>query len=136
MTRERIQKVIANAGLASRRGGEEMVRAGRVTVDGRRAIIGEQVDPGMQQVEVDGNPLPAIDYARAAFKQPVTVTFHFRGATPPPGGAFYLWGDFLGSKTFAVRLPRDGAFTTTMMPGSNIRFQVFDLRISQNVAHL
>ena len=65
MTRERVQKVIANAGLASRRGAEEMVRAGRVTVDGRRAIIGEQVDPGMQRVEVDGNPLPAVVAARS-----------------------------------------------------------------------
>jgi len=57
MTRERIQKVIANAGIASRRGGEELVRAGRVTVDGRAAIIGEQVDPTMQRVEVDGRQL-------------------------------------------------------------------------------
>ena len=76
--------------------------------------------------DFDGDTLPAIDYTRAAFKQPVAVTFHFRGVTPPPGGAFYLWGDFLGTKTFAVRLPPDGTFTTTMMPGTNIRFQVFD----------
>jgi len=33
--------------------------------------------------DFDGNTLPAIDYTRAAFKQPVTGTFHFRGATPP-----------------------------------------------------
>jgi 23S rRNA pseudouridine2605 synthase len=59
MTRERIQKAIAAAGLASRRGGEELIRAGRVTVDGRLAIIGEQVDTEMQRVEVDGNALPA-----------------------------------------------------------------------------
>lgn len=59
MTRQRIQKVIAEAGIASRRGGDDLVRAGRVTVDGRQAILGEQVDPGMQRVEVDGAPLPA-----------------------------------------------------------------------------
>jgi cytidylate kinase len=59
MPRERIQKAIARAGIASRRGGEELVRAGRVTVDGRGAIIGELVDPEMQRVEVDGAPLPA-----------------------------------------------------------------------------
>jgi cytidylate kinase len=60
VARERIQKVLANAGIASRRGGEDLVRAGRVTVDGRPAIIGEQVDPTMQRVEVDGRQLPAV----------------------------------------------------------------------------
>ena len=65
MARERIQKVIAAAGIASRRGGEDLIRAGRVTVDGRPAIIGEQVDPEMQRVMVDGKPLPAIDGQRS-----------------------------------------------------------------------
>jgi 23S rRNA pseudouridine2605 synthase len=65
VTRARIQKVIASAGLASRRGGDDMVRAGRVTVDGRAAIIGEQVDPTMQRVEVDGKPLPAVTGPRS-----------------------------------------------------------------------
>ena len=75
MTRERIQKAIANAGIASRRGGEDLVRAGRVTVDGRRAIIGEQVDPGMQRVEVDGRQLPAVVAARSywALNKPAGV---------------------------------------------------------------
>jgi arabinogalactan endo-1,4-beta-galactosidase len=76
--------------------------------------------------DFDGEALPGIDYPRAAYKKPVAVTFRFHGLTPPPGQAFYLWGDFLGSKTFAVRLPEDGVFTTTMMPGAKIRFQVFD----------
>lgn len=74
--------------------------------------------------DFDGNTLPAIDYSRAAYKHPVTVTFKFHGVAP--GQAFYLWGDFLGTKTFAVRLPADGVFTTTMMPGTKIVFQVFD----------
>jgi cytidylate kinase len=60
VARERIQKAIANAGIASRRGAEDLVRAGRVTVDGRSAIIGEQVDPSMQRVEVDGRALPGV----------------------------------------------------------------------------
>jgi len=59
VARERIQKVIASAGIASRRGGEDLVRAGRVTVDGRRALIGEQVDREIERIAVDGNPLPA-----------------------------------------------------------------------------
>lgn len=65
MTRERLQKVLAAAGIASRRSGEDLIRAGRVTVDGRPAILGQQVDPDMQQVLVDGKPLPAIERQRS-----------------------------------------------------------------------
>lgn len=76
--------------------------------------------------DFEGNVLPAIDYTRATYETPVSVTFKFHGAPLPTGQAYYLWGDFLGTKTFAVRLPVDGTFTTTMMPGTKIRFQVFD----------
>jgi len=76
-----------------------------------------------------GEALPGIDFARHQYNWPVTVTFRFRGMTPPPGRPFYLWGDFLGTNSFAVRLPDDGTalrYSTTMMPGQKIRFQVFD----------
>lgn len=79
--------------------------------------------------DFDGEALPAIDYPHAAYQWPVTVTFRFHGLTPPAGHPFYLWGDFLGSKEFAVRLPETGdpiTFSTALMPGQNIRFQVFD----------
>ncbi len=76
--------------------------------------------------DFDGNALPGIDYPHASYQQPVSVTFRFHGLTPSAGQAFYVWGDFLGAKTFAVRLPADGVFTTTMMAGTKIRFQVFD----------
>lgn len=65
MARQRLQKVLASAGIASRRSGEDLIRAGRVTVDGRPAVLGEQVDPDMQRVLVDGKPLPAIERQRA-----------------------------------------------------------------------
>jgi 23S rRNA pseudouridine2605 synthase len=64
MARQRLQKVLAATGLASRRGGEELIRAGRVTVDGRAAILGEQVDPDTQHVLVDGKELPPLDSPR------------------------------------------------------------------------
>ncbi len=51
---ERISKVLAAAGVASRRGADELVAAGRVTVDGRPAVLGEKVDPEVQRVAVDG----------------------------------------------------------------------------------
>jgi 23S rRNA pseudouridine2605 synthase len=51
----RLQKVLARGGLASRRGGEELIRAGRVAVNGRVVTeLGTRVDPARDRVTVDG----------------------------------------------------------------------------------
>ena len=50
----RIQKALSEAGVASRRRAEELVREGRVTVNGRRAEIGQSVNPDRDVVAVDG----------------------------------------------------------------------------------
>ena len=57
MPEERLQKVIAATGLASRRASEALIAAGRVRVDGRRATIGQVVDPARARIEVDGLPI-------------------------------------------------------------------------------
>ncbi len=54
MPAERISKVLATAGVASRRGADALVAEGRVTVDGRSAVLGERVDPDSQSIAVDG----------------------------------------------------------------------------------
>lgn len=52
---ERLQKVLAQAGIASRRAAEQIIVAGRVRVDGRIVReLGTQVDPRTSRVEVDG----------------------------------------------------------------------------------
>jgi 23S rRNA pseudouridine2605 synthase len=51
---ERLQKVLAQAGLGSRRACEELVAAGRVRVNGEVATLGARVDPEADVVEVDG----------------------------------------------------------------------------------
>ena len=50
----RLQKVLAQAGVGSRRACDEMVAAGRVRVNGRVADLGTRVDPDVDRVEVDG----------------------------------------------------------------------------------
>lgn len=54
---ERIQKLLSAAGLCSRRQGEEYLLAGRVTVNGRPARLGEKADPSRDTVALDGVPL-------------------------------------------------------------------------------
>lgn len=61
---ERIAKVLARAGLASRRDAEEMVRAGRVTVNGRKLDTPAVTVTASDRITVDGKPLPAPDRAR------------------------------------------------------------------------
>ena len=58
MEGERLQKVLARAGVGSRRAVEELVAAGRVWVNGRPAALGRRIDPSKDKVEVDGSMVP------------------------------------------------------------------------------
>jgi len=51
---ERLQKVLAAAGIGSRRACEELIAAGRVTIGGRRATLGDKVDAETAEIHVDG----------------------------------------------------------------------------------
>lgn len=51
---ERLQKLMAQAGLGSRRHNEELIRAGKVRVNGRIARLGEKADLERDKIEVDG----------------------------------------------------------------------------------
>lgn len=60
MPAERLQKIIAAAGIASRRKAEEFIAAGRVTLNG--AVVTEQgtkADPAIDKIAIDGKPLAA-----------------------------------------------------------------------------
>ena len=57
--KERLQKILSARGVASRRKAEEMILSGRVLCNGSVAELGMTADPYLDEILVDGNPLPA-----------------------------------------------------------------------------
>ena len=56
--KERLQKILSARGVASRRSSEELIRQGRVTVNGVPAVLGDGADPEEDEILLDGRPLP------------------------------------------------------------------------------
>ncbi|HJW21957.1 MAG TPA: pseudouridine synthase [Candidatus Limnocylindrales bacterium] len=84
MSEERIQKLLAEAGVASRRASEALIAAGRVRVNGRVARLGDRADPAAARLEVDGRPV-GIGVAKAylALHKPGGVTSTTRDRHAP-----------------------------------------------------
>ena len=58
---ERLQKILAGAGLGSRRACEELIAARRVSVNGQIASLGDKADSQHDRILVDGHPIPKIE---------------------------------------------------------------------------
>lgn len=70
----RINKYISESGKASRRGADKLITDGRVTINGKKATIGSQVEPG-DDVRVDGNQIRvARNHVYIALNKPVGIT--------------------------------------------------------------
>jgi 23S rRNA pseudouridine2605 synthase len=91
---DRLQKVLARAGMGSRRTCEALIADGRVTVDGEIAVLGRRVDVEVARIEVDGVPVPvAADLVSYLLNK-------------PPGVVTTL-SDPQGRKTVADLVPSD-----------------------------
>ena len=55
---QRLQKILSERGVASRRASEALISAGRITVNGRVAVLGDSADPETDEILLDGQPLP------------------------------------------------------------------------------
>lgn len=93
---ERLQKVLARAGVASRRACEELITAGRVVVDGAVADeLGRRIDPATAVVHVDG-------------KRVFVSDDHLTVALNKPAGVISAMEDARGKKTLAPYARRYG----------------------------
>lgn len=96
MSSEKLQKVLARAGLGSRREMERRIEAGRVQVNGRPASLGDRVEPGAR-IHVDGRPVSAATLAPTARR---VIVYH------KPTGELVTRSDPEGRRTVFRRLPR------------------------------
>jgi 23S rRNA pseudouridine2605 synthase len=106
MAEERLQRALARAGFGPRRACEDLISAGRVTVNGRVATLGDKVEAGRDRVAVDGTTVNLDPEARYyAFHKPAGVT----SSVSDPHARIDLRRFFpAGPRVFAVgRLDRD-----------------------------
>lgn len=90
----RLQKFLAEAGVASRRASEKIILAGRVTIDGQAVReLGVKVDPAQQRIALDGQPVKA--------RRKLYVALH------KPAGYVCTRSDPEGRRTLAELLPKE-----------------------------
>ena len=106
MAEERLQKVLAQAGLGSRRACEELIQAGRVTVDGRVVTeLGGRVDPALADIRVDGQPIAAEHHRYIMLHKPAGYL-----SGPDPRAGYPSWEELVKvpERLYAVgRLDQD-----------------------------
>jgi 23S rRNA pseudouridine2605 synthase len=132
---ERLQKLLAAAGLGSRRGIEEWIRAGRVTVNGKAAQLGDRASPG-DVICVDGKAVAAHaaaapEHALLLYHKPVgEVTTRsdpenrptvFERLPPAPGGRWINVGRLDVNTSGLLMFTTDGELAHRLMhPSSEI----------------
>lgn len=139
----RLQKVLAQAGVASRRHAEELIVAGRVRVAGRVVTtLGSRVDPARELIEVDGRRVTAEPRAYVLFHKPRGVVSTMRDPAGRPSVADYVSGvgprvvpvgrlDFQTSGV--MLLTNDGAFARSLLHPSRGVLKEYVLKVKGQV---
>lgn len=99
----KLQKFLSQAGIASRRAAEELIKAGKISVNGQVAKIGHRVDPNKDTIEVEGKNISISENPRyfLIYK---------------PIGVVSTTEDELGRKTVISLLPKETVKNSRLYP--------------------
>ncbi len=119
---QRLQKILSRAGVASRRAAEELITAGRVTVNDRIATLGASADPETDRIAVDGAPISFPERVAIALHKPsgyVTTVKDDRGRRTvmdlvPPAAGLHPVGRLDYATEGLLLLTNDGALTLAL----------------------
>lgn len=124
MAEERLQRALARAGLGSRRACEDLIRTGRVTVEGRVAALGDRVDSATARVAVDDVRVPLNPETRYfALHKPAGVVSSMRDERGrpdlsdlvPPGPRVFPVGRLDRDSEGLLLLTNDGELANRLM---------------------
>lgn len=138
--KERLQKILSARGVASRRKAEEMLLAGKITVNGVTANLGESADPELDTILVEGKPMPqATDHVYILLHKPrgyVTTLSDEKGRpnvsqlVADCGIRVYPVGRLDFNSEGLLLLTNDGDFTKHMTHPSHQVDKVYDVWVT------
>ena len=137
---ERLQKILSARGLASRRAAEEWIKAGRVTVNGKTAALGDTADADTDEICVDGNPLPRQErlvYLVLHKPRGYVTTLHDEKGRPDAaqlvadcGVRVYPVGRLDMDSEGLLLFTNDGAFANRLMHPSHQVEKTYEVQVS------
>ena len=137
---ERLQKILSARGLASRRAAEEWIKAGRVTVNGKTAALGDTADADTDEICVDGKPLPRQErmvYLVLHKPRGYVTTLHDEKGRPDAaqlvadcGARVYPVGRLDMDSEGLLLFTNDGAFANRLMHPSHQVEKTYEVQVS------
>lgn len=137
---ERLQKILSARGVASRRAAEEWIQAGRVSVNGRTAVLGDTADGDKDDIQVDGKQLPRQDkllYLMLHKPRGYVTTLHDEKGRPDAarlvadcGARVYPIGRLDMDSEGLLLFTNDGAFANLLMHPSHEVEKAYEVLVS------
>ena len=139
----RLQKFLSEAGVASRREGERLILAGRVTVDGQVVrLLGTKVDRAKNEVALDGRPLKPLAKRFVALNKPPKILCTRRDTherrtvfdlLPADWGHLYTIGRLDADSEGLILLTNDGEFCQKVVHPSHGLLKTYRVTLAKRL---